>query len=401
MNDHGLEDYLSRLGHRGQARESFTIDLRQALLKMATHQMPTPGLWAVKLVQGAVAAGATRVDFKLSRRTLHFRAFGDFPASAVGLLEQVLGTHTAIRRADRHWATALRAALGRRPQQLTLVTVAGREMQRISVTSSGAIQSEVSRLDRSQTNYRLLVRLDYADNDGPLGDEFRELCQRCYLCPIPLVVNGRDVIRENLPYWTSHAEPLRPGEETLELGITPQRGTEAFHFRGAERLHPGRHQCAFFLGLMLAQAPVRPEVYWLRDGALLGPHPVDFAPLPAQVQIVLPGDHCELDLSEWAVRQPDADLPAERIIAAANGLLLQLGNAEQSHQALRGRDQLLLGSGVGLTLLVGNVTVAGLLLFGAAVGVAMTPRSYGPPDSLRQTLARLASADNLRLLPHI
>ena len=48
-----------------------------------------------------------------------------------------------------------------------------------------------------------------------------------------------------------------------------------------------------------------------------------------------------------------------------------------------------------------GVTVAGLLLFGAAVGVAMTPRSYGPPDSLRQTLARLASADNLRLLPHI
>ena len=73
--DSSVEDFLSQLSQEGRFFESssFTIDSLKAREKLSQFQMADSGLWLVKLVQAAVAAGApsVRVQFEKRRNLFH------------------------------------------------------------------------------------------------------------------------------------------------------------------------------------------------------------------------------------------------------------------------------------------------------------------------------------------
>ena len=397
MNPDSFEAYLESLGYHGQAEGRFTIDPRQALAKLGAFQLPSPGLWAVKLVQGAVAAGASRVSFSLKRRSLEFRCFGEFEVTASALLRGVLQQEAIEDRATRHWLVALRAALGRGPDRLTITSCWQDEIQELEIRSGG-LQTSLRRREGAFVYHRLAVLFEYADkHTNPTGDEFEELCQRGHLCPIPLVVNGRDIIRENLPYLSSLVVPAGAGEPGFDLFIKHQPGTESFHRFGDRVLGSGRHRASLFIGVARSKDRQRPNVYWSRDGALLGPWPVNGVQVAARLDIVLPGDDCELDLSEWGIRDMSAHFPAEKVRAALRQLAEFVPYVEQPKAPPPVAEKLFWGGVVMVCLLAAGPVVATLTMASGLVGYTVGGRTGSAPPSLVTALREAADATSLTL----
>lgn len=61
MKDDLLQEFLNPLRTEVESVGEFSLDPTAALEKMARSQLPQPGLWAVKIIQGAVALGVDEV----------------------------------------------------------------------------------------------------------------------------------------------------------------------------------------------------------------------------------------------------------------------------------------------------------------------------------------------------
>ncbi len=393
MSKDQLEEFLGDLGHQGQADYGFTIDPARALAQMSRYQMPAPGLWAVKLVQGAVAAGARRVTFTLGRNSLEFRCFGEFTVDATDLLGKVVQGRPCADRALAHWITALRAALGKEPETLVLTTCQGDLLQQIEVRG-GQVRSTQRSLEGSHIYHRLALKLTYGRASGsrPNAAEFQELYQRCRLCPIPVVVDGKDVLRENLPYWTSYLQPSEAEQPTMALSVQPQSGTESFHLVGDRLLRPGTYRASMFLGVALTSRPSKPHLYWLRDGVLLGPYATAGPSVTARVDIVLPGDDVDLDLSEWGVREHGQLFPARAVQDALTHLGRVVAPLEHVRPTPARGERAIWAGATALSLIFGGPGVAGLVVVSGLLGWARTPRNYGAPRVLLSAIEQAGSA---------
>lgn len=393
MSKDPLELLLGDLGHRGRAEHRFTIDPARALAQMSRYQMPAPGLWAVKLVQGAVAAGAHRVTFTLGRGSLEFRCFGDFAANAGDLLGKLVQGRQESDRATAHWIAALRAALGKEPEIMVLTTCQGDQIDQIEIRG-GEVRTSRRQLEGSHIYHRLALKVVYgrqAQSRANLA-EFQELCQRCRLCPIPVVVDGKDVLRENLPYWTSYLLPSRPEEPDMPLSVQPQSGTESFHLVGDKLLRAGTYRAAMFLGVALSSRPSRPHLYWLRDGALLGPYPTSGPSVAARVDIVLPGDDVDLDLSEWGVKDRARNFPSERVREALVHLARVVSPLEHTRPSAAPGERAIWAGAAAVSLVFGGPGLAGLVVVSGLLGWARTPRNYGAPQVLLTALEQAGEA---------
>lgn len=362
---------------------------------MAAYQMPGPGLWAVKLVQGAVAAGAGRVSFTLKRHSLEFRCFGDFQASAAALIAAVFEQDPRPERAREHWIAALRAALGRAPRCLTLTTCQEDRIEQVEVRPEG-LDTSLRRREGAFVYHRLAVLLEYgADADQPTAEELKELRERCRLCPIPITVDGRDIVRDHLPYLTSQVMPPAPDKPELELFVKPQSGTEGHHRHGGRKLKAGRYRAALFVGVARSQELRRPQAFWMRDGVLIDSCHIEGVQLPIRIDVVLPGDRCELDLSQWGVRNRASHFPCALVRQALEQMAEVGGHPEKPPATPQVAEKIFWGGLVMVGLLAGGPLVASLTLVSGMAGWTLSGRSQDPTPDLGAALRKAAAAPSL------
>ena len=152
--------------------------------------------------------------------------------------------------------------------------------------------------------------------------------------------------------------------------------------------YPGLHQCS----LMVWLSPNRgrqeaPQVYWLRDGALVGPVHLSTPMKGVKMTVVCPGDCADTDLGEWALRDPGTALPTVRLMECMQEIreLLRLrvakGRASKSDTDLRTGIQYVdeVWAALGWT---GQVISSAVVTTAKLVGAASRSLEGVPPDFL-------------------
>ena len=223
--------------------------------------------------------------------------------------------------------------------------------------------------------------------------QFEELGKRCYLCPVPVYIDGAPVSLRPVPYFATIFAPVRGDAPVLDLPP----------LTGAVCRIPHDSACsgALMWGLEPSTKTTRPKAYWYRDGVLLGPVALSAPPVRLRLDLILPGQDLPVDLSGWAVIDPQASFPARLALDAARTLLERLprGPAPSSSQA-EAVDLLWLGGAAVVAAAVclfcptlGALTMAGLCTMPG-------PRRVRPVrhEELISALRIVANEPELRLM---
>lgn len=175
-----LDDLMDSLQQEGalESQGEFSLDLRGEALKMAQFQQQEPGLWLLKGVQAAVASGASEVCIRLSRKRFDL-AFQPGPQAGQATLE-------SEERWCRHLRMALTLALAAAPQSLGL---SQGEEQLLGPPcpdplDQAGVHLWIQRPKRSWWKF----------SDPDLAAVASGLARRCAFCPIPVRVDGRDML---------------------------------------------------------------------------------------------------------------------------------------------------------------------------------------------------------------
>lgn len=120
------EDYLDEVRAQGTYESSgvFSHDLAAMLAKLGKHQLPAPELFVLKLVQSAVAGGASEIRFRTDLGHDLEVTFDGRPweAEELGQLSHFLAGAPPDQRHLHHLAVGLQAALARSPWSWELLS---------------------------------------------------------------------------------------------------------------------------------------------------------------------------------------------------------------------------------------------------------------------------------------
>lgn len=360
-----LKSFLAEVGGEVESSATFTVDPVSALEKLSGFQLPKEGLWAVKLVQGAVAAGASSIAFTMERKRIRFRCEGGLRPGARRLLNLVCSGSIPKDRGERHWVTALRGAYGLGGR----VCWSGWEEDGPqTVTIQGTEVSWRDEPGRLLSSLEVVVEFE----SGSVGrretaSAYATLCEACRFCHVPVLVDNRMVSRQPVhdgkpdPHLVIWAEPPVPGEQAFCLHPHPTPTPE--HFCAALReVSQSLPECAVFLRLKPLER-AESKVYWSQDGALLGPYKLTFEQDIA-IEMVLPGDNLRTDLSEWVVVEADRAIPLETLRRAASAIKKQLEAGPLLNPVPRPLAvRVLTGLAEASLLLVGNVVGLATMTF--------------------------------------
>ena len=385
MSQNDVENYLKDLGHSGVAQNEFTMDARAALGKLGRFQLPQPGLWAVKLVQGAVAMGASRVDFKLGRSSIEFRCYGQVDLDASDLLEAALGAETCSDKKLRNWVTAVRAAIGKDPLKLEICSLRGRQLTTVRM-EDGSLTKQTTVLEGSLPSHRLSLHLWYRRPrlTSRTADEYKELCDRCKFCPIVVSVDARSVSRQFLPYIGGWVGTTHHPKE-FQAFVLPSEGSTRQLFHSPAGF--GGISCHYFVGVrQRSDSSAQVRVLWLKDGVLVRGSSITPDNLSNTIEIVCSADHATYDLSEWTVKSSDLRFPFSAIQSAARKQCERL--SENSTNIQDDRPKSPVGGAVTFgacasTLALGHPGVAIFLGASAIIGRYLVVSSHDSSAGLR------------------
>lgn len=299
-----------------------------------------PGMWAVRWIQGAVAAGAQQANFAFSRRTVEAHLYGNFNTNSRQLAEQFVRGHIPTADCDKHWVTAL-DGLENFPGRIRLASRSmGEEKRQIMHIEQGSIvQTEQDRPPGASANLSLVLELTQSP---PLmstawSAELKLVSRRLKYCPLPVMV-GRKLVSQHTPYQESSA---------LMSWMEPAIGSERFFLmQGDPRqvlspwIDPTRgyvhtpHRCS--LVLMLSRVPSgqgQARAYWLRDGAVHGPVRVAGSTGCLKMDILCPGDRPGLEFQDWYRCDPDSLFPVALVLSVARRLASGLDSMAQQAEA--------------------------------------------------------------------
>lgn len=196
MSNELLEAFLAAQSDEGRYFDTaaFTIDSVKALQKLGQYQLSDSGLWLVKLVQAAVAAQASAVAIQFGHRTVSvgFEAPSDWQADA--LLEIVLSGVLPKDRALGHLVTAIRGCASS-PNEAVRWSC-GHAAVDLGATCRVTQQepSEVFRLTATRPvrsrSWKRALTSSISDLSLQIVEERDALRSRCWVCPIPIVVDG-------------------------------------------------------------------------------------------------------------------------------------------------------------------------------------------------------------------
>lgn len=214
MEQSELEQILSRAGGAGEAE--FTVDFYRAARLMAHRALPEPTLYLVKLVQAALAQGASRLEIQAggNRLTLAWNGPALTRAELEELSRHLLWTDPQ-RRYLHHLAVGLNTLYSldpaavrlSSPQAQYLVSEGRAQLEEGQDDPTGweVNRLEILRSPEGQRHARVLRKLKKLDLGGATQEargltaaELRALQERCRWAPIPILLNGRPL---NNPHW--------------------------------------------------------------------------------------------------------------------------------------------------------------------------------------------------------
>lgn len=193
-----MSDFLEVQLSEGRYFDSsaFSIDSLTALEKLGQHQLPGSGLWLVKIVQAAVAAGAEGVDISFGNRWLGVSFTPQYDWQADEILRTVLSGELPADRAMAHLVAALRASSASKTEAVCwscgeAQVFLGHQICRVSPQSSGrTFRLEAHRPPRSRSLGRMLSSSVYHLAKQTV-EEYDALRAHCWVSPIPITVDGR------------------------------------------------------------------------------------------------------------------------------------------------------------------------------------------------------------------
>lgn len=218
-----MADLLGSLKQEGKVDSSgiFTMDLRKAIEKLARFQLPQHYYYIPKMVQAAVAGGASYVVVKINESRVLIE-FDGRPYSAeelANIFQYMLASrHLEEHRHLRHLATAINTAIALEARTVQVDSGPGREVVRQRWHAHD--RSENYKLDQPWPDHEVRTRFslfrslsDMRDkwwhtagkadiwdlltkNPRAMTPEQSELVHRVVWCPIPVFLNGRQLNRE-------------------------------------------------------------------------------------------------------------------------------------------------------------------------------------------------------------
>lgn len=282
------------------------------------------GLWAVKWVQGAVAAGASRTTVEVKKGRLSLEAFGPIRLDPRQLAQQAVTGVEPRSPAERHWVMALRHL---RTLKIIPTLMCRDDHTKLLVTihPDGDLESVTERYDGGAGNFGLQVRLANKPKPWatPWQPELHSLFHRLRFCPIPVILAKQSLsqrpVYDDPATVMSWMEPALGGEAFLETTGNPK---QVLSPRLVERAE-GRDEikrCSLVFNLSV----VRPgdglaRVWWVKDGALVGPVRLVGPTGAAGIEIICAGDRSG-SLSEWAARDAWTFFPDKLALSVARRL---------------------------------------------------------------------------------
>lgn len=277
------------------------------------------------MVQGAVASESFGVEFVFTRDRLLCTVYGAPVPSAHELLKVLLSGGTPSDRGLHHWIVALRSLYGET-----------REAWGWTSCREGAVESVRFEAGEPMTEFlpdgpdevdtlRVTIALRRTAHGAmKLGvDEYYLLCRHCGLCTMPVTVDSRLISQQHpgsLARGRYAALWLEKGSEVDSFPISisatkPGKSVPTLIATKTLADDEAAHPCS----LMVSVSPARLwrpafEVYWLRDGAMMGPREVLGGPPELDIVVVCPGDRLATDLTEWALREPERCFPGGAIL---------------------------------------------------------------------------------------
>lgn len=296
----------------------FTLDPSRAGERLAVHQLPEPGMWAVKVLQGAVASQARELTYRAARGLVELRVLPDPKLDLRDLLHRILGDPPADR-AGFHFLSALRSLLG----------------QTQAVVERGATLNEdrlltQARYQRAHYPVNPIRHLRWSSGGWCaewIGGALRlERCEPGFCVQI-----GRAGRRR---FWPYASEPPELHELTLRGVLSPLLITHSA--KPLPRWSHGFEEAGSGICLAMQGATslwnfvdlAVPEVVWVLDGAIvassrlpwLGEATAASGAARCGIRRVEIASPDMLDLTQFALRSHDALLPRVKAEARPEAL---------------------------------------------------------------------------------
>lgn len=414
---------------------SFTLDSLRARQKLADFQLPESGLWLVKLVQAAVVLKAPSITIVFGRSTVGVRFEAPDLPHAQQLLEQVMSGLIPKEPERLHLVTALRSCVSDTTESVEWHSGGGRvQLDAKGTLTSASVQLGFQLVATRPARARSLSKT-LATSISHLvrntAEEYEAVAQRCWVCPIPVWLDGRPLQRGyDSPllrgFLESPGDVLMQYEKTRinlpvcclavrQIGPLPDRPTLNGIESQAELHKPVLKYRTF---LRWAQeggcigAALTLQCYWgckqridfVCDGAVVASHELDWklpkpkpdlyfgaGPHHAGVRLLFAVETGELDLSQFEVRDKAAlagrllDQVRVPLLEMLEDLLAKMGEFYYFPFTPGG------GKAMGLTL--GTYALGGAAILGAwflaPIGMMSGAAAYA---NLNATRKRLQSA---------
>ena len=209
-----VDDLLSQLSSEGELQSSgrFTVDVSKAKEKLAQFQFQDAFYYILKLVQAAVAGGASGLS--LQSRTAEVEVtilgLGFTPYQLENVLYSLMADSSETTPALRHFAMGLNAAVNTRASEITVQSFDGKDGLEVHWTKK-AQRSAAWGPKKALPQTRLLLKRTAADVISDIGAKLgsrdifsmfsgarkgmdREqalIYDKCAFCPMPISINGR------------------------------------------------------------------------------------------------------------------------------------------------------------------------------------------------------------------
>ncbi len=332
MSEETLRLFLENLRVAEGSTEHFTMDPAQAFARLGWQHSVEPGLWIVKWIQGAVAAGAVAVDIAFTRNSLEIHCYGDFVIDVRQLVKQLLGGQIPSHRSERHWVAALHGVCGEPLESLTLASRQGTNRQLVTFRN-GTLSTEEEQTDPGPRALSLQLTLASSSRIWNLRSRWTPvelaLTTRLRYCHVPIRV-GKTLVSRQSPF--AHGALLNwiePATDGLAEAFTLHGNSEQIIAPSLLQL-PGDTSPELVrssLMVTLHRSRIKRgsvDVFWIRDGALIGPIRANVPVSVIRLEVICPGDHPKVNLSEWAIQDPSSFFPDQKILEISRQLVLGL-----------------------------------------------------------------------------
>lgn len=197
-----IDSFLGVLRDGGQYIQTseFTLNSLKAREKLSQYQLPDSGLWIVKLVQTAVSSGASQFAVTFGRRRVDVVFANPLGLRAGALLQLVLSGEIPTDPTLRHMVTGLRSS----------ATFSSESVAWSCGGESAALDSMGSRLEPVEEDGNFVLSCTRPSRQRALSktlatsvsqlvketaEEYEALYKRCWICPIPIIIDGKPMPR--------------------------------------------------------------------------------------------------------------------------------------------------------------------------------------------------------------